>query len=105
MRSRTPSTCRSATSGASPGTTVGTCWRANLQYLYVAIPPMLLIVALGLLGWDANDVLGIVQLHGPACLLGWWGVLRRPQGRVSRPRRWLFALNYASWGSSSSPWS
>lgn len=69
----------------------------NLQYLYVAIPPMLLIVALGLLEWDANDVIGIVQLMGLVSL-GWWGYYAGRKARVSRLRRWTFAVNYALMG-------
>lgn len=70
---------------------------ANLQYLYVAIPPMLLIVALGLLEWDANDVIGIVQFLG-LLSLGWWGYYAGRKAQVSRLRRWTFALNYALMG-------
>jgi hypothetical protein len=69
----------------------------NLQYLYVAIPPMLLIVALGLLGWDANDVIGIVQLMGLVSL-GWWGYYAGRKAGVGPLRRWTFALNYALMG-------
>jgi hypothetical protein len=69
----------------------------NLQYLYVAIPPMLLILGLGLLQWDANDVLELVQLMG-LLSLGWWGYYAGRKARVSRPRRWLFAFNYALMG-------
>jgi hypothetical protein len=69
----------------------------NLQYLYVAIPPMLLIVALGLLDWDANDVIGIVQLMGLVSL-GWWGYYAGRKAGVGRLRRWTFAINYALMG-------
>lgn len=69
----------------------------NLQYLYVAIPPMLLIVALGLLQWDANDVLTVVQLMG-LLSLAWWGYYAGRKAGVSPVRRWSFALNYALMG-------
>jgi hypothetical protein len=69
----------------------------NLQYLYVAIPPMLLILGLGLLQWDANVVLEFVQLMG-LLSLGWWGYYAGRKAQVSRPRRWMFALNYALMG-------
>lgn len=69
----------------------------NLQYLYVAIPPMLLITALGLLKWDANDILEIVQLLGLVSL-GWWGYYAGGQIGRGRRRRWLFAFNYALMG-------
>ena len=70
---------------------------ANLQYLYVAIPPMLLILGLGLLHWDADAVLESVQLMG-LLSLGWWGYYAGRKAQVSRPRRWLFAFNYALMG-------
>lgn len=69
----------------------------NLQYLYVAIPPMLLILGLGLLQWDADVVLEFVQLMG-LLSLGWWGYYAGRKAHVSRPRRWMFALNYALMG-------
>lgn len=69
----------------------------NLQYLYVAVPPMLLIIVLGLLQWDANDILGLVQTLG-LLSLGWWGYYAGRKAQVSRPRRWLFAFNYALMG-------
>ncbi len=69
----------------------------NLQYLYVAIPPMMLIVALGLLGWDASDVLLIVQLLG-LLSLGWWGYYAGRKANVSQVRRWTFAINYSLMG-------
>jgi hypothetical protein len=69
----------------------------NLQYLYVAIPPMLLILGLGLLQWDANVVLECVQLMGLVSL-AWWGYYAGRKAQVSRPRRWMFALNYALMG-------
>jgi hypothetical protein len=69
----------------------------NLQYLYVAIPPMLLIMVLGLLQWDANDILTLVQTLG-LLSLGWWGYYAGRKAQVSRPRRWLFAFNYALMG-------
>ena len=70
---------------------------SNLQYLYVAIPPMLLIVALGLLQWDANDIIGLVQVMG-LLSLGWWGYYAGRKAKVSRLRRWTFAINYALMG-------
>jgi hypothetical protein len=70
---------------------------SNLQYLYVAIPPMVLIVVLGLLQWDANDVIGLVQVMG-LLSLGWWGYYAGRKANVSRIRRWTFALNYALMG-------
>jgi hypothetical protein len=70
---------------------------SNLQYLYVAIPPMVLIVVLGLLQWDANDVIALVQVMG-LLSLGWWGYYAGRKANVSQLRRWTFALNYALMG-------
>lgn len=70
---------------------------ANLQYLYVAVPPMLLIAVLALLTWDANDILAIVQLLG-LLSLGWWGYFAGRKAGVSQLRRWTFAVNYSLMG-------
>jgi hypothetical protein len=69
----------------------------NLQYVYVAIPPMMVIAVLGLLAWDANDVLGVVQLMG-VLSLGWWGWFAGRKAGVSRARRAWFAFSYAVMG-------
>jgi hypothetical protein len=70
---------------------------SNLQYLYVAIPPMVLITVLALLAWDANDILGLVQLLGLVSL-GWWGYFAGRKAGVGRFRRWTFAINYSLMG-------
>jgi hypothetical protein len=69
----------------------------NLQYLYVAIPPMLLIVGLGLLQLDANAILEVAQFLGVASL-AWWGYYAGRKAGVGRLRRWMFAVNYALMG-------
>lgn len=69
----------------------------NMQYLYVAIPPMLLILGLGLLDWDADAVLEVVQVMG-LLSLGWWGYYAGRKAQVSPARRWMWALNYALMG-------
>lgn len=70
---------------------------SNLQYLYVAIPPLLLIAVLGALQWDANDVLNLVQTIG-LLSLGWWGWFAGMKAGVSMGRRWWFAFSYTAMG-------
>jgi hypothetical protein len=70
---------------------------SNLQYLYVAIPPMLLVTVLGILRWDANDVLTLVQVMG-LLSLGWWGYYAGRKAGLSQLRRWTFAINYSLMG-------
>jgi len=70
---------------------------SNVQYLYIAIPPLLVFAILGPLGWDANDVLGIVQLLG-LLSLGWWGWFAGMKAGVGRARRWWFACSYTLMG-------
>ena len=69
----------------------------NLQYLYVAIPPLLVIAALGTLRWDANDVLLVVQVLG-LLSLGWWGWFAGMKAGVSMGRRAWFAVSYTVTG-------
>jgi len=70
---------------------------SNLQYLYVAIPPLIVMAVLGLLGWDANDVLGLVQLLG-VLSLGWWGWYAGSKAGAGLARRAWFAVSYTVMG-------
>lgn len=70
---------------------------SNLQYLYVAIPPTIVILALALFSVDANQIIGIVQLLG-LISLGWWGYFAGRMAGLAAHRRWLFAVNYALMG-------
>ncbi len=70
---------------------------ANLQYLYVAIPPLLLIAALGLLGWEANVILELVQFLGVVSLF-FWGMYAGRKAGVSRARRLSFGVSYGLMG-------
>lgn len=65
----------------------------NLQYLYVAIPPLLLIGALAVLGWDANIVIDVVQLM-ILISLGAWGYYAGRRAGMRGLRRWTLAFNY-----------
>lgn len=70
---------------------------SNMQYLYVAIPPTLLIMALALFRLDANLIILIVQIVGLVSL-GWWGYFAGRKAGVTLLRRWSFAVNYALLG-------
>lgn len=65
----------------------------NVQYLYVAIPPLLLIGALALLRWDANYVIDVVQVM-ILISLGAWGYYAGRKVNLRRLRRWTLAFNY-----------
>lgn len=69
----------------------------NLQYLYVAIPPMAIIVLLSLFGWAANDIVSFVQLLGIGSL-SFWGVYAARKAGLSRWAQTRFAVAYAIMG-------
>ncbi len=69
----------------------------NLQYLYVAIPPILLTIALSIVGWDANDIVSLVQLLGTASLF-FWGAFAARKAHLGRGRQFTFGFNYALMG-------
>jgi len=70
---------------------------SNLQYLYIAIPPMVIITLLGALEWDANDILVLVQVLG-LLSLGWWGWFAGMKAGVGMGRRAWFAVSYTVTG-------
>jgi len=70
---------------------------SNMEYLYVAIPPILLTILLALFGWDANDIVGLVQLLGVASLF-FWGVFAARTAHLARWRQFTFGFNYALMG-------
>jgi hypothetical protein len=69
----------------------------NLQYLYVAIPPLLLILALGFVGWEANDIIVLVQSLGVASLF-LWGMFAGRKAGVGRWRQVSFGISYGLMG-------
>lgn len=69
----------------------------NLEYLYVAIPPLLLAAILSVLGWGAQDVVGIVQLLGTASL-AMWGVFAARTAGLGRWAQVRFGVGYAFMG-------
>ena len=70
---------------------------SNLEYLYVAIPPVLLMAGLTLLGWDANDAVGLVQLLAIVSLFV-WGVYAGHKAGLGRLRRISFGIGYGFMG-------
>jgi hypothetical protein len=69
----------------------------NLQYLYVAIPPLLLILALGFVGWEANDIIVLVQSLGVGSLF-LWGLYAGRKAGVGRWRQVSFGISYGLMG-------
>lgn len=69
----------------------------NLQYLYMAIPPLLLIAGLGIVGWDANVIVELVQALGVVSLF-FWGLYAGRKARVSRRRQFSFGISYGLMG-------
>ncbi len=69
----------------------------NLEYMYVAIPPLLLAAVLAIAGLDANDVVGIVQLLGTLSL-ALWGVVAARAANLSGWKQARFGVSYALMG-------
>jgi hypothetical protein len=69
----------------------------NLEYLYVAVPPIILTVILALFGMDANDVVAIVQLLGTASL-AFWGAYAARKAGLGGWMQTRFAVSYGFMG-------
>ncbi len=69
----------------------------NLEYMYVAIPPMLLLGVLALFGWDANDAVTLVEIVG-AMSLGFWGAFAARKAGLGRWTQTRFAIGYGLMG-------
>lgn len=69
----------------------------NLQYLYVAIPPMAVIVLLSLFHWAANDIVSFVQVLGIGSL-AFWGVYAARKAGLGRWPQVRFAVGYGVMG-------
>ena len=70
---------------------------ANLEYLYIAIPPILLLSLLTVLGWDANDAVSLVQVLGIGSLF-FWGAFAAKRAGLGAVRRITFGLSYGFMG-------
>jgi hypothetical protein len=69
----------------------------NLAYMYVALPPSLLLIVLTLLDWNANDAVDLMLLLGLITLFI-WGMYAGRQAGVSRLRRLSFGMSYMVMG-------
>ncbi len=71
--------------------------RTNAQYLYVAVPPILLLGVLFLLDWNANVAVDLVLTLGLVSLF-FWGVFAGRKAGLSLPRQLMFGVNYSLMG-------
>jgi len=71
--------------------------KANLQYLYVAIPPMAIMAVLMIFQWNANDIITLVQVLGLASLF-FWGSYAGKKAGLSPIRRLSFGFGYLLMG-------
>jgi hypothetical protein len=69
----------------------------NLEYLYIAVPPIVVTAALSLFRWDANDVILLVQIAG-LLSLGLWGAFAARMAGLTRWTQVRFAVSYAIMG-------
>jgi hypothetical protein len=69
----------------------------NLEYLYVAIPPIILLGLLTILGWNANDAVGLVQVIGIGTLF-FWGAFAATKAGLGFWRRVTFGVSYGVMG-------
>lgn len=68
-------------------------FRTNMQYLYIAVPPLCVVIVLSLLGMDPVDVISVVQLIGLVSLYAWGTYAGRKAG-LGRSRRYLMGVGY-----------
>lgn len=71
--------------------------RTNVQYLYVAIPPSLLLGVLAMLQWNAENAVGVMLLLGLVSLC-FWGVYAARQAHLGPWRQASFGLGYGLMG-------
>lgn len=69
----------------------------NLQYLYVGVPVTLLLGLLTLLGWHAEDAVGLTLVLGILSLVA-WGVLAAAAAHLPVWRQITFGLAYGVMG-------
>ncbi|MDO9486512.1 MAG: hypothetical protein Q7K25_10690 [Actinomycetota bacterium] len=65
----------------------------NLQYMYVAIPAILILLLLAPLNWAADAAVGVLMLVGLATLF-FWGTFAARKAGLSRWRQLSFGLSY-----------
>jgi hypothetical protein len=70
---------------------------ANVQYLYVGVPPVILIAILTVLAWDANVIIELLQVLG-LISLSFWGVFAARKAGLNGRRQIGFAISYGLMG-------
>jgi hypothetical protein len=74
-----------------------TLLRRNAQYLYTAIPPIMVFGVLVLLGWDANYAVDLVLSLGLISLF-FWGMFAGRKAGLSLLRQVTFGFSYGAMG-------
>lgn len=69
----------------------------NLQYMYIGVPPIILLGILTPLEWDANDAVGLIVVLG-LLSLAFWGAFAAYRAGLSWVRQLTFALGYGFMG-------
>lgn len=69
----------------------------NLQFMYVAIPPIALLLFFVLIDMDASDAVGFILLFGIASLF-YWGVFAGKKAGLGPWRRVSFGIGYGVMG-------
>ena len=65
----------------------------NMQYLYLAVPPIIVMVVLSLMGMDPFDVIGVVEILGLVSLFA-WGTYAGRKAYLSTGKQLLMGLGY-----------
>jgi len=71
--------------------------RENAKYLLIAIPPIILMTLLTILGWHANSIIELIQVLG-LLSLAFWGAFAARKANLGRGRQFTFALGYGVMG-------
>ena len=69
----------------------------NLLYLLLAVPPAIVMIILTLFGWNANQVVTVVQILGLATL-AFWGAFAARKAGLGVPRQITIAQSYGVMG-------
>jgi len=65
----------------------------NLQYMYVAVPTILLLLIMAGFNWDSDSAVGVLMLCGLGTLI-FWGTFAARKAGLSRWRQLSFGLSY-----------
>jgi hypothetical protein len=72
-------------------------FRENVTFLLIAIPPIIIMTALAALHWDANDIVGLIQVLG-LLSLAFWGAYAARKAGLGGARQFTFAVSYGFMG-------